>query len=86
MDFITRLKAELALPLPGKQVQLRMTSNRRVREMMESRQLDQAIKSSVLVLLYPGKENAQPSFVVTLRSIYNGVHSGQISLPGGVSN
>ncbi len=83
MDFITRLKAELALPLPGKQVQLRMTSNRRVREMMESRQLDQAIKSSVLVLLYPGKENAQPSFVVTLRSIYNGVHSGQISLPGG---
>ena len=42
-----------------------------------------AIKSSVLILLYPGKENSQPNFVVTLRPIYNGIHSGQISLPGG---
>jgi 8-oxo-dGTP pyrophosphatase MutT (NUDIX family) len=81
--FINRLKRELALPLPGMQVQLRMTSNRRVREMMEFRQYEQAIKSSVLVLLFPGKENNQPTFVVTLRPTYEGIHSGQISLPGG---
>jgi len=82
-EFINRLKRELALPLPGMNVQLRMTSNRRVREMMEFRKPGQAIKSSVLVLLFPGKENAQPTFVVTLRPTYEGIHSGQISLPGG---
>ena len=82
-EFINRLKRELALPLPGMEVQLQMTSNRRVREMMEFRKPGQAIKSSVLVLLFPGKENAQPTFVVTLRPTYEGIHSGQISLPGG---
>ncbi len=82
-EFINRLTRELALPLPGIQVQLQMTSSRRVREMMEFRHPDQAIKSSVLVLLFPGKENAQPAFVVTLRPTYEGIHSGQISLPGG---
>ena len=51
--------------------------------MMEFRQSDQVIKSSVLVLLFPGRENAQPTFVVTLRPTYEGIHSGQISLPGG---
>jgi 8-oxo-dGTP pyrophosphatase MutT (NUDIX family) len=74
---------ELTLPLPGVQVQLRMTSNRRIREMMEIRQSGQAIKSSVLILLYPGRKDSQPTFVVTLRPTYEGVHSGQISLPGG---
>jgi 8-oxo-dGTP pyrophosphatase MutT (NUDIX family) len=82
-EFIDRLTSELGQPLPGKQAQLLMSSKRRLREIMESRPMDQAIKSSVLILLYPGKENARPNFVVTLRPIYNGIHSGQISLPGG---
>ena len=82
-EFINKLTHELTLPLPGIQVQLQMMSNRRVREMMEFRQSDQARKSSVLVLLFPGKENGQPAFVVTLRPTYEGIHSGQISLPGG---
>jgi 8-oxo-dGTP pyrophosphatase MutT (NUDIX family) len=81
--FINKLTHELSQPLPGLQVQLRMTSNRRSKEMMEFRPLDKAIKSSVLILLYPGKENSQPSFVVILRPTYEGIHSGQISLPGG---
>jgi 8-oxo-dGTP pyrophosphatase MutT (NUDIX family) len=82
-EFINNLTQKLALPLPGLQVQLRMTSNRRSREMMEFRHSDQAIKSSVLILLYPGKKNTQPFFVVILRPTYEGIHSGQISLPGG---
>ena len=82
-EFIESLKSALALPLPGIQAQLKMTSNRRIREMMEIRQMDKAIKSSVLVLLYPGVENGRANFVLTLRQQYNGVHSGQISLPGG---
>ncbi len=82
-EFINKLTDELALPLPGMQVQLRMTSNPRLREMIEFRKLEQAIKSSVLILLYPGKENSQPTFVVILRPSYEGIHGGQISLPGG---
>jgi 8-oxo-dGTP pyrophosphatase MutT (NUDIX family) len=50
---------------------------------MDFRQPDNAIKSSVLILIYPGRENSQPTFVVTLRPTYEGVHSNQISLPGG---
>ncbi|MCX6249063.1 MAG: CoA pyrophosphatase [Bacteroidetes bacterium] len=60
-----------------------MTSTRRIREMSAFYLPDKAIKSSVLILLYPGRETFQPNFAVTLRPTYNGVHSGQISLPGG---
>jgi 8-oxo-dGTP pyrophosphatase MutT (NUDIX family) len=81
--FIGKLTRELALPLPGKEVQLKMSSNVRIRELMGLTGTDQAIKSSVLVLLFPGKENGLPTFVVTLRPTYEGIHSGQISLPGG---
>lgn len=82
-DFIEKLRHELTLPLPGKSVQLRMTSNLRIRELMDMTNLDDAIKSSVLILLYPGEGSGIPAFVVTLRPTYDGVHSGQISLPGG---
>lgn len=82
-NFIDLLTHQLTLPLPGMQVQHRMTSNRRLRELMENKPLDQAVKSSVLILLYPGKEDNKPSFVVILRPTYEGIHSGQISLPGG---
>ena len=83
IQFIGNLKSLLDLPLPGQKAQLRMTSNRRLREMMGPIQLDKAVKSSVLLLLYPDKYNDEPNFVVILRPVYNGVHSGQIGLPGG---
>jgi 8-oxo-dGTP pyrophosphatase MutT (NUDIX family) len=84
-DFIEKLSRELTLPLPGKEVQLRMTSNIRIRELMDlsGMNMENAIKSSVLILLYPGAGNGIPAFVVRLRPTYDGVHSGQISLPGG---
>lgn len=82
-QFISRLEHELTLPLPGMQVHLRMTSNRRLREMMDFSKQDHAVKSSVLILLYPGRGKSEPTFVVTLRPTYKGIHSGQISLPGG---
>jgi len=83
---LTNSLTELALPLPGVEIQLRMSSQRRLKEFMDFRQPDNAIKSSVLILIYPGRENSQPTFVVTLRPTYEGVHSGQISLPGGSMN
>ena len=36
----------------------------------------------MLLLLYPNA-NDKVSFVLTRRKVYNGVHSGQISFPGG---
>jgi len=82
-ELIEKLNKELTFPLPGLPIQMRMTSNRRLREIMEFQHSDQPIKSSVLILLYPGTEFANPKFVVTLRRTYEGIHSGQISLPGG---
>jgi len=82
-EFIQTLKQGLAQPLPGEKFQLRMTSNRRIREMMNYDHTQEPIKSSVLILLFPGKANSKPTFVVTLRPTYEGIHSGQISLPGG---
>jgi 8-oxo-dGTP pyrophosphatase MutT (NUDIX family) len=82
-EFINKLSIELEFPLPGLEVQLKMSSQRRLTEFMELKHPENAIKSGVLILIYPGRENPQPTFVVTLRPTYDGVHSGQISLPGG---
>ena len=81
--FIATLIRQLSLPLPGAEAQLAMSSHRRLRERSALREYENAIRSSVLILLYPGRINPVPTFVVTLRPIYNGIHSGQISLPGG---
>lgn len=40
------------------------------------------LKAAVLLLLYPNIKG-KVSFVLTRRKVYNGVHSGQISFPGG---
>jgi 8-oxo-dGTP pyrophosphatase MutT (NUDIX family) len=81
-DFTNRIKEELEKPLPGLATQLTMTSSFRLREIMDFRTPEDAILSSVLILLYPGEDSA-PTFVVMLRPQYDGVHSGQVSLPGG---
>jgi 8-oxo-dGTP pyrophosphatase MutT (NUDIX family) len=68
--------------LPGLNAQLRMAPELRhkdVRSMGEGRN---AIKSSVLILLYPS-ERDRPVIVFIQRPVYNGAHSGQISFPGG---
>jgi 8-oxo-dGTP pyrophosphatase MutT (NUDIX family) len=82
-NFIDTLTDQMRLPLPGKAIQLRMSSNKRLRELMEFSREDHAVKSSVLILLYPGRTDGSPTFAVTQRHHYNGVHGGQISLPGG---
>jgi 8-oxo-dGTP pyrophosphatase MutT (NUDIX family) len=82
-EFIRILTQRMSSPLPGLPVQLRMSSNHRLRELMDFSAGDHAVKSSVLILLYPGRITGIPTFVVTQRHHYEGVHGGQISLPGG---
>ncbi|MFZ4523295.1 MAG: NUDIX hydrolase [Bacteroidales bacterium] len=80
-EFIVLLEQRLRGPLPGKSAQLKMSSLVRIQELMKFSQPEDAMQSSVLILLYPQQESI--GLVLMLRPEYKGVHSGQISLPGG---
>ena len=84
-EVIHAIELELLNPLPGKDIQLRMSSIRRLREMTDQSQSSNGVKSSVLILFYPCFEENEISIVLIQRPSYEGVHGGQISLPGGRS-
>ena len=76
-----RLRNRLAQDLPGKDAHLRMAP-----QPVDLRRFDPIPpanhrKSSVLILLYP--QGNSVFFPLIKRPVYAGVHSGQVSLPGG---
>ncbi len=77
VDFIQNLKYKLSLPLPGREAQFLMAPS--FRKSMTKYTV--AAKAAVLLLLYP--KNDEWSIVFIKRSDYLGIHSGQISFPGG---
>lgn len=80
-DFRNALAARLKLPLPGATVQDRMSS--RVRLPLEKylgKHPDYRI-SAVLMLLYPIDRVVHT--MIIRRPSYEGIHSGQLALPGG---
>jgi 8-oxo-dGTP pyrophosphatase MutT (NUDIX family) len=81
LQLTEALRAHLAGPLPGLNAQARMAPMARVEEMKGRRIPENAKKSAVLILFYPGENGIQ--FPLIRRNDYKGVHSGQISLPGG---
>ena len=81
--LITALRQALARPLPGWERQRLMApENRRTDISRMALVRDDHRESSVLLLLYPDM-GEQLHFVLTKRPEYDGVHSGQISFPGG---
>lgn len=78
-NWVIKLKQELLNPLPGTEAQNRM-SPKVMRPVAVNKPLK---KSAVLILLYP--DNGTIYTVFIKRTEYDGVHSGQISLPGGIS-
>jgi 8-oxo-dGTP pyrophosphatase MutT (NUDIX family) len=80
-DFILKLKAQLAMPLPGAKAQYLMSPLGRVNSNLPDVESLNPRRSSVLILIYP--KSADFSVVFIKRTEYNGVHSGQISFPGG---
>ncbi len=79
--FLSKLKQQLQLPLPGIEAQFEMAHiNREKLKPQDLKPLD--YKSSAVLLLLVKKENG---FYIPLteRHTYNGAHSGQISFPGG---
>ena len=69
-------------PLPGKKAQLIAAPANRFKNISKNViNLKRAKKAAVLIYCYPKKEKIY--FSLIKRSNYSGVHSGQISLPGG---
>ena len=76
-----KIEERLKQSLPGLGSQLLMASKKRLKFPFRNGVPLTAKPSGVLILLYPG--NNDISFVLMRRPDYAGVHSGQISLPGG---
>ena len=85
MDFdsfladIYKLKEK---PLGGLESQFKMAPLLRKRFSFEDIALQKPKDSAVLALFYPGIDN-MTNILLMLRASYNGVHSSQISFPGG---
>lgn len=80
-DFAKHLKYHLQQALPGENEQLKMAPSSRKSSEYYFQQNSHPQKSSVLILLY--EKNNCIHTLLTLRSTYKGVHSSQISFPGG---
>jgi len=79
---IEELKQKFLRPLPGALSHLKMSPRHRVDDFSGNNpMMPLAKRSAVLVLLFPDKGQLKTVFIK--RSVYNGVHSGQISFPGG---
>lgn len=81
--FESILPKVMDLPLPMFKAQKKMAPSFRLQELI-SKPLDEekAKRSAVLVLFYPD-DYGEANFVLIERVVYSGVHSGQISFPGG---
>lgn len=80
-DFSAKLKAALKEELPGLAAHQRMMSYQRMTASEAVKTVPDARQGSVLVPVYPHRGELYTSLM--LRPKYHGVHSGQISFPGG---
>ncbi len=79
--FIERLTIQLSHSLPGEEVQLIMAPETRLRYREYYSSIPNPKKSGVLICIYPKKGIAHT--VLMLRPDKQGIHSGQVSFPGG---
>jgi len=80
-EFITQLKERLQAPLPGRDAHMQMAPMREGQVPRNFKHAKPPKEGGVLLLLYPGLDGI--SLPLMQRPEYPGVHSGQISLPGG---
>ena len=79
--FLRQLRHDLTQPLPGRDAQWRMAPRPRPGAEYRDQARKDARRGAVLMLFYPWKKRVHLPLI--LRASYNGVHSGQIGLPGG---
>ena len=75
------LKQRLSLPLPGSDAQHKMAHAERRINLARLKIPENPRMGAVLILLY--EVNGTVRFPLIVRSVYEGVHSGQVALPGG---
>jgi len=79
--FIEQLKIRFKKPLPGEDAQFLMAPYTRQHIHHLEPENYNPRKSAVLILLFPFENSIYT--ILIQRPIYNGVHSGQVSFPGG---
>jgi len=75
------IRKAIAVGLPGTDVQWEMASSDRMIQNFPRQKKENSKIAAVLILLYP--VNGSLTTVFIQRPVYNGIHSGQISFPGG---
>ncbi len=80
-EIATKIKNRLKRPLPGTSAHLKMATKFRLNELKSGYDVSKAKKSGVLISLYPN--NGSLFFLLIERQKDRGIHSGQISFPGG---
>lgn len=80
--FLTHISKLKELPLGGLQSQFKMAPELREKYSLLGIEAKNPKESAVLALFYPDKDH-NTKILLMLRASYNGVHSAQISLPGG---
>ncbi len=81
INYIEGLRKALQGKLPGVDSQMKMVPAIRQREIERLAWREDAKKAAVLICFYPGNDGI--SLALIRRNEYDGVHSGQISFPGG---
>ena len=79
--FATDLQDALGKALPGTDVQWEMASSDRMIKNFPRKKRSDSTLAAVLILLYPVNNKICTLFIQ--RPVYDGVHSGQVSFPGG---
>ncbi len=79
--FVDRLKDRLAAQLPGEEAQCRMAPVARLRMREALREAPRRRHGAVLLYLFPDQGDWRT--VLMKRPEYDGVHGGQVSIPGG---
>jgi 8-oxo-dGTP pyrophosphatase MutT (NUDIX family) len=79
--FFEKIKERLKQALPGSAAQVKMASTLRSTLSLPAQPNEHTRKSAVLILFYPFENIIHIPLMV--RPVYKGVHSGQVSLPGG---
>lgn len=79
--FAGLIKKQILTALPGTEVQWHMASSDRMKKHFPRSPGKDALVAAVLILLYPEKGSVYT--ILMQRPEYDGIHSGQISFPGG---
>lgn len=81
-DFVQNISQLKNKPLGGLMAQFKLAPQFRLEYESKKDQVQHPKKAAVLALFYPNKLG-ETSFILTQRASYKGVHSAQISFPGG---